>query len=328
MLRPVELQKEYPVKLSAGYQSTTTKVWEILQASIRGDMQKVKQLADECPALIYAQYNYAPPIHFAVREGHIDLVTYLLANGAHDPAYKIYPFQESLQVLAADRGLSEIVELLDEYSDSKQSQKYYKGDNGEINYKRSELEKEFETVVDKQDLKRTKEILEKHPEFASDPTYFWSEGILLFAAKEANYEMIDLLMSYGARVPDILKWAQFYYFERYDGAAYIMQKGMNPDTMSCHHVTILHDMAQKGDIEKAELLLQYGAAINPVDQQYQSTPLGMAVRWGQVEMVKYLLKRGADIHQSGALWSSPLSWAIKKGHAEIEKILRSAGAVR
>ena len=52
--------------------------------------------------------------------------------------------------------------------------------------------------------------------------------------------------------------------------------------------TILHDMAQNGNIEKAELLLKYGAKINSVDQEYQSTPLGMSVRWGHVEMVNYL----------------------------------------
>ena len=123
MIRPVELQREYPVKLSGGQLSATTKVWKILSASIEGDLQTVEQLVEECPALIYAQYNYAPPIHFAVREGHIALVKYLLANGAHDPEYKIYPFHEPLHVLAADRGFTEIVQLLDEYNLNKSGQK-------------------------------------------------------------------------------------------------------------------------------------------------------------------------------------------------------------
>lgn len=327
MIRPVELQKEYPVKLSNGYWSTTTKVWEMLDAGINNDLQKIKQLSDECPALIYAQYNYAPPIHFAVREGHIELVKFLLGMGAHDPSYKNYPFGDSLETIAADRGLNTIVEQLEEYKSNPSMQKYA-GDNGMINYNRSAIEAEFEQAVDRNDLIRVKEILLIHPEFARNETFFWSEGILLFAAKEANFEMIDLLMSYGAKVPDVLKWAQFYYFERYDGASYMMEKGMTPDTMNCHHVTILHDMAQKGQIEKAELLIKHGAAINPLDEEYQSTPLGMAVRWGETEMVQYLLKQGADVHLSGTAWSTPLSWAIKKNHSEIETILRSAGAVR
>jgi hypothetical protein len=79
-------------------------------------------------------------------------------------------------------------------------------------------------------------------------------------------------MNHGAKVPAILKWAQFYYFERLDGATYMMEKGMNPNTMSWHHVTLLHDMAQKGEIKKAELLIKYGADIDPVEEEYRSPP--------------------------------------------------------
>jgi hypothetical protein len=96
-------------------------------------------------------------------------------------------------------------------------------------------------------------------------------------------ELTELLLSYGAKVPDILKWTQFYYFKFYDSAAHIMKNGMNPNTMSWHHVTILHDMAQKGFIDKAELLIRPGADLNAVDEEYLSTPLGMAARWGQKE---------------------------------------------
>jgi uncharacterized protein len=325
MIQPNELKSTLPVVLSNNVISTTTKVWEILLASYNGDLTTLKKLEKECPELIYAQYNYTPPIHFAVREGHIDLVHYLLKQGAHDPVYKIYPFQESLEIIARDREHDDIAWLLQDYANQPELQKY-KGDNGEILYDRAELEKEFETTVDKGNLKETQEILSKHPEFALDNSYFWSEGILTFAAKENNRLMIDLLMSYGAKVPDILKWAQYYYFEHDEGATYMMEKGMNPNTMSWHQVTLLHDMAQKGNIAKASLLLEHGAAIDPVDEEYQSTPLGLAARWEHAEMVELLLSRGANPNRSGAAWSTPLAWARKKGHADIEKMLTLAGA--
>jgi ankyrin repeat protein len=139
--------------------------------------------------------------------------------------------------------------------------------------------------------------------------------------------MIQLLIRYGARVPGILKWAQYYYFERYDGASFMMEKRMSPNTMSWQHVTLLHDMAQKGCIDKAELLIKYGADIDPVDEEYQSTPLGMACRWGHLEMVNYLLKQGADPNRGGASWATPLAWAKKKGQFEIEETLINAGAM-
>ena len=325
MIKPHELNLALPVKLSNDVISTTAKVWNILSASYIGNLEAVKNMADECPELVYAQYNYAPPIHFAVREGHTELVKYLLANGAHNPGYKFYPFQESLQTMANDRGLIEIEDLLDQYS-SDPARHRFKGDNGEILYNRTELELDFQKVVDEENFERVAQILKEHPHFAKDETFFWGEGILLFAAKENNRQLIDLLMNYGAKVPDILKWAQYYYFERLDGATYMMEKGMNPNTMSCHRVTLLHDMTQKGLMDKAELLIRFGADLNAVDEQYQSTPLGMAARWGHVELVKYLLNQGADPGKSGAAWSTPLAWAKKKGHADIEKILRDSGA--
>ncbi|HEX5153743.1 MAG TPA: ankyrin repeat domain-containing protein [Parafilimonas sp.] len=325
MIQPNELKLNLQMQVGNGTISTTTKVWEVLLASHNGDLQTVKALVNECPGLIYAQYNYAPPIHFAVREGHADLVKYLLDNGAHDPDYKFYPFQESLQTVANDRGYVEIENMLNEYA-ADISRHKYKGDNGEIYYYRTELQQAFEKAVVKNDLDKAEEILKEHPEFALDETYCWSEGILLFPAKRNNREMIDLLMSYGAKIPDILKWTQFYYFERLDGATYIMQKGMNPNTMSWQYVTILHDMAQKGFLDKAGLLIKHGADLNVIDEAYQSTPLGLAAGWGQIEMVKYLLQQGADVNKSGASWSTPLAWAKKKEHVEVENILREAGA--
>jgi ankyrin repeat protein len=82
-------------------------------------------------------------------------------------------------------------------------------------------------------------------------------------------------------------------------------------------------MAQKGDIKKTELLIKHGAHMNAVDEEYRSTPLGMAARWGQLDMVEYLLKQGADPNLSGASWSTPIEWARKKENAEIEQILAS-----
>lgn len=321
------MRLERPMEIADGVWSTTTEVWAVLTASVEGDIDRVRSLAAKQPELIYAQYNYAPPIHFAVREGHVGLVKYLLDEGAHDPEYRIYPFLDPLETIAADRGFDEIADMLNGYAESPAKHKY-KGDNGKIDYQRTELQTELEDAVDKSDLSKTAGILKQYPEFALDQTYFWSEGILTFAAKLNNREMADLLFSYGARVPDILKWAQFYYFERLDGAEYMIEHGMNPNTMSWQHVTVLHDMAQKGFIDKAALLIKHGADINPIDEAYQSTPLGMAARWGQTEMVEYLLANGADPNKAGAGWATPLAWALAKGHGDIAETLRQAGAVQ
>lgn len=137
MIQPNELKLNLPMELSNGIMSTTKKVWEILVASKKGNLDIVKKLVEECPELIYAQYNYTPPIHFAVQEGHLDLVKYLLANGAHDPDYKIYPFLDTLQTIAQDRDNFEIVALLNQYT-TDISQHKFKGDNGKIFFNRTD----------------------------------------------------------------------------------------------------------------------------------------------------------------------------------------------
>lgn len=326
MIQPNEMKNGLPVSLSNNIISTNTKVWEILVASKNGDVDYIKRMADECHELLYAQYNYTPPIHFAVREGHEELVNYLLSQGAHDPSYKIYPFGESLQMVAEDRGYHTIARQLRDYA-ADGSIKKYTGENGTIDFNYSESQQAFQYAVHHDDFAATERILKLHPEYALDDTYSWGEGILTIPAQHRNYTLVNLLMQYGAKVPVILKWAQAYYFKFYESAVFMMEKGMYPNTMSWQQVTLLHDMAQKGFIDKAILLLKYGADINPVDDEYQSTPLGTAARWGHIEMVQLLLSHGADPNKAGAAWATPLAWARKKGHTEIAANLLQAGAV-
>ena len=129
--------------------------------------------------------------------------------------------------------------------------------------------------------------------------------------------MLELLICSGATVPTISKWGRFYYFKNIDVARMLIERGMNPKHMTWHRVTLLHDMAQDGDIAKATLLLDHGADIDALDGEYRSTPLGMAARWGRLDMVTFLLERGADPNKSGAPWAMPIRWAQRKGHQAI-----------
>lgn len=313
------------MKLSNGVVSDTKSVWNILVASAKGDLEAIKKMVDSCPELIYAQYNYTPPIHFAVREGHTQLVKYLLDNGAHDPSYKTYPFLDSLSTIAKDRGYDMIEEMLNQYT-SDSSLCKYKGDNGEILFNMSDEQKEFQHAVNHGEYDKVKEILQRHPEFAKDNSLSWYEGVLMMPANRQSKDMLELLMSYRATVPNLSKWGRAYYFKHYDIAKLLLSKGMDPNHMTWHQVTLLHDMAQEGNIPKAKLLIESDAHIDPIEDEYQSTPLGMAARWGHIHMVTYLLDQGADVNKSSAAWSTPLSWAQKKGHKKIEDILLNAGA--
>src|SRR5215471_8825254 len=181
MIQPDEMKLNLPMELSNGVVSTTSQVWNILTASRDGNLDRVKELVAECPELIYAQYNYTPPVHFAVREGHTDLVKFLLDQGAHDPAYKIYPFLDSLLTVAQDRNYQEISRLLEQYNNDPSLCKY-RGDNGSIRMGRTDLQIKLQKAINDDDFQTSEQLLKDHPDLALDEFFFWGEGIMSMPA--------------------------------------------------------------------------------------------------------------------------------------------------
>jgi ankyrin repeat protein len=99
-------------------------------------------------------------------------------------------------------------------------------------------------------------------------------------------------------------------------------------------LTTLHSVAGSREhvtaderVAFATMLLDAGARLDLRDYLLKSTPLGWACRWGRVELVKLYLERGADpVEGDAEPWATPLAWARKRGHADIERELRRAGA--
>ena len=87
-------------------------LWTLFEASASGDMEAVKHLVEARPELVNAQYNYTPAIHFAVREGRLDVAEYLIDRGAETVDYRSYPFQDSLLTIAEDREDRSMAEML------------------------------------------------------------------------------------------------------------------------------------------------------------------------------------------------------------------------
>ena len=326
MIQPVEMAAGFRVKMRDGSSTTTTQVWGMLTAARNGDLERVMELANATPGLVLCDYNYMPPLHLAVREGHLAIVRCLADRGAANPNHVTYPYRETLITVAQDRGSEEIATLLERrYADADRQRKEEEG--GEIEYDRDAERERFQRLVNNDAITEVEESLAHRPELALDEFASWSEGILSMPANRRNRRMLELLLLHGAQVPQVTKWGAWYYFKHVDIAAFLLERGMNPHHMNCHHTTLLHDMAYTGDTRKAALLLEHGVDIDALDEEFRSTPLGLAARFGQREMVEFLIDRGANPNASGAPWATPLEWAKKKGHPDIESQLRSAGAV-
>ena len=537
MLKPVELYEQQIIALSSGQFASTADIWRMFTATKEGDLNTVRQLVLNCSGLATYEYNYTPPIHFAVREGHLNIVEFLLDYWS-DPAYRTYSFRDSLLTMALDRQFDSIADLLRNrlyqdfsirdnldqilaaasegdldqlklliggradlinsanetgetalhkaveaghldiitflldrganvdavrtdgirpincamktrnrtemnagflagllYANGAEYNIYIAAFLGDAEYVRNALSKdpslanfedssharpitaatvrndiemvqlllnsgadpslpengaplgqslwhavyqknyelaqlllenganpntapessgsalfqargdqlltkllleygaedisgdinEFQNYVGDNSLDQVSQILSANPQMDLDKSFCF-EGILAGPANNGNKEMLDLLLSYGARVPKISKWGRYYYFKHYEIAKHLLERGMDANHMNWHQTTLLHDMAHEGEIEKAELLIEHGADINAVDEEYNSTPLGIASRWGNSEMVTFLLKSGADPNAAGAKWATPLAWSRLKSHEEIENKLLSHGA--
>ena len=326
MLQPVELRPTLPIELQEGLVATTAQVWRMLVAAHAGDVDGIEALLAEEPGLARCEYNYLPPLHLAVREGHVDSVRCLLEHDAFDPEYLTYPYKETLAMLAVDRGDEAIGASLRESARRPRAQPAGAPIHGAgtISHPSNEIRERFEQLVAANALAAVEAMLHTDPGLVHDDP--GGEGVLSQPANRRQWKMLELLLRHGARVPEMAKWGRAYYFRHHDVAAFLLERGMNPNHMNWQRTTLLHDMAFEGDVRKARLLLDHGATIDVVDDEFRSTPLGLAARWGRRDLVRLLLERGTDVNLAGADWARPLAWAEKRGHREIAEELRAAGA--
>ena len=170
-------------------------------------------------------------------------------------------------------------------------------------------------------LKEADALLRENPGLIHDDEAGWGDGVLAGPAHGQRHDVIELLMRHGARVPKVTKWAPEYYFKHYGTAKFLLEHGMDPGGMNWHRLTLLHHFAMKGDADKVKLLLEHGADIDAIDDEYRSTPLGLAARLGQRSIVELLLAHGADPEAGGAEWAKPRVWAERRGHAAIAALI-------
>ncbi|XP_042906093.1 L-asparaginase isoform X2 [Parasteatoda tepidariorum] len=87
---------------------------------------------------------------------------------------------------------------------------------------------------------------------------------------------------------------------------------------------ILCSIVSDGNLEKLEIMRQFGAYLSACDYDYR-TPLHIACADGNISIVEYLLKHGASVHMRDREHRTPLMNAVENDHHEVIELVIKAG---
>lgn len=141
-----------------------------------------------------------------------------------------------------------------------------------------------------------------------------------------SYEtLVFMMLNAGIRVPSVLTGCQTYLWHDLKLCEVLLQHDMDPNLPNWQSIRPLHHMAQKNNVEGAKLMIKYGADPSLIDEEYRTTPLGWAAKYGSLEYARYLLEQFPDrtTHEPENVpaWASPMAWAERRNHADLVALL-------
>ncbi|MCC7374373.1 MAG: ankyrin repeat domain-containing protein [Verrucomicrobiales bacterium] len=306
-------------------------------ACATGDLSRVRELVSQDPGLVNRVSDYngyylgcGAPIKNAAAGGHLEIVRFLLENGADPnlPEEGIAPDGQAVYSAAA-KGHFEIVKLLLQHGGRPNAAVESSADTlsrALMNGDRRMVEllcahgaaREVHLLAYYNDLQTAAAVFAANPALAEDPE------ALANAASEGHEDFVRLMLRYQPDLPRRVSfpaWAVGAKTRELNEL--LFRHGMNASAANWLGITPLHELARQGDVEKAALFVDHGADLNARDEDLCSRPLGWAAKSGQKPMVEWLLQRGAHpSHPDDPPWATPLAWATRRGHDDIVALLR------
>jgi ankyrin repeat protein len=309
-----------------GYLIARGAEYDISVASKLGDLERVRELLDRDPSLIHRlpgeSYYTGLPLRNAAAAGHIEVVRLLLERGAdpNQPEPGIAPRGGALHSAIGGKHLA-VVKLLLEHGADPNAEVESSG-NCLSMAKFAGAPKELIDLIvsyggalspDLADLETLGAMLRGNPQLA-------------VSEKLDDPAAMELILRYQPdilkRTPDPTPWWSHARPKTPEYARSLMQRGLDPNRRNWLGIALLHRCAAKGDTVIAAVCLEFGADIDAVETEWCSTPLGWAAREGKLEMVEWLLNRGArrDVPEDEP-WAWPIEWARRRGHERIAAVL-------
>jgi ankyrin repeat protein len=300
-----------PVELEAAEGRDT---WDTIVAACAGDVATLQRLLARDPRLARAGYWYAPAIHFAVRDGHVEAVRLLLDAGA-DPEQNGLNDRNLIE-MARERGHEHIARILEQERERLGRVAAQPADHpihkaaalGQIDTVRALLDADA-TLVNRGSRR----------------------GItpLQCAVHGGSREMVKLLLDRGAKIharsPDDLQAIDFAVW------------GDRPPSVNHDIVRLLvasgavYDLAiasALGDLAGVRQMLDADPSRISETRPNGRRPLSTAVEFGGDDIVRLLLERGANPRweEPGAPRGRSLHAASRLGKLAMVKLLLDYGA--
>ncbi len=223
------------------------------------------------------------PLHFAAEQGKVNVVEFLLANGA-DPNVRDSSGATPLDLACeygADAGHPELIPILI----------------------RSGTERTFATNIRVGDVRRVCEHLELHPEEldTTPPTGIGTP--LMMASRCGRTALVAELVHRGANVNAL-------------NAVEVTGTGGNSP------LWFAAQGRRMGRAPLVKLLLEAGANVNEVCENGE-TPLHVAAAWNQAQVAYALIRAGANLEARTKKGETPLEFAIRWEFREVEAVIRA-----
>jgi ankyrin repeat protein len=322
MIQPDALTQDTPWLWSPGRGSD---VWAMFLACEAGDLAAVERLVDEDPSLIRSHYEYRTPLSFAVRNNRLEVAEFLVDRGALGVS-----LGDRLE-MARDRGFTEMERLLER----KLAARYGASTRGE----------EIAAAIRGYQPDRVRALLDAAPDLlhAGDRS---SNQPIHWATMTRQLPLIDELAARGADLdarrgdgarPIHLVNGDYDYRGWRDVPAHVTT---TPAEVYRHLVALgatvdVWMAAATGDLPRVRELLDADRSLVNRINDYSSyyigcgSPLKNAAGAGHLELVSFLLERGADPNlpeehiapRGHALYS-----AVYNGHYDIARLLLERGA--
>jgi hypothetical protein len=169
-------------------------------------------------------------------------------------------------------------------------------------------------------------LRENHPVTRSLGHHGWG-GFHQVVVRHQEVELLDMFVAkMGAEPIRSLAWRDAFATK----PAFIDQlvhHGLDVNRRDWLGRMVLHWCAEKSEIASAAKYLEHGADINAIDVGEHTTPLGYAARFGKVEMIRFLLERGANPNlPHDAAWARPLAYAEFENQPAAAELLRRRSA--